>query len=197
MKIVKVAVVALLSLLSFNTGIGQDTNLASGDLSILKGEKTINVQFLYDKVGVGDYSKESDYVKNKTAEMNAKEAKSGDAWAVRWNDAKDEFYHPKFIESFTKYSEMTIDTAAKYTLIFKVTFIEPGYQVAISKKAAQVEGTITLVPTENKTKKLAMFSVERGGGYFRGGSFDFAGRIAEAYAVTGKKTGTLISKAVK
>lgn len=190
--------VALIALLfSFTLAQAQDTNLASGDLEILKGEKTINVEFVYDKVGVGDYAREEDYLKKKTDEMNEKEARSGDAWAVRWKEAKFEFYHPRFIESFTKYSDLSIDSTAKYTLIFKITFIEPGYQIAIKKKASQVEGTITLVETANRTKKLATFSVERGGGYFRGGAYDFANRIAEAYAVTGKKTGALIKKAVK
>jgi hypothetical protein len=175
----------------------QDVQGEASDFAVLKGEKTINVEFVYEKVAVGDYSKESEYVKKKTEEMNAKEPKSGDAWAVKWEDAKHDIYHPKFLEYFTKYSEMTLDTAAKYTLIFKINFIEPGYQIAISKKSAQVEGTILLVQTSNKTKKLATLTVEREKGKYRGGSFDFAGRIAETYGVTGRETGKLIKKAVK
>lgn len=175
----------------------QEVDLSNGDLSILKGEKTINIEFTYDKIAVGEYSKESEYVKKKVDEMNAKEAGSGDEWAVKWVSGRKERYEPKFIELFSKTADMTFDSTAKYTLIVKTTFIEPGYQVVVKKKAAQMEGSVVLAATANKTKKLAVISVERGGGYFRGGSFDFTGRIAEVYAVTGRKVGALVAKAVK
>ncbi len=197
MKILKTTLGMLALLLTFSCAKAQNTDLASGDLSILKDQKTINVEFVYDKVAVGDYSSEADYIKHKKDEMNSKEAKSGDAWEAKWNDAKRDIYQPKFIEGLNKYGEFTFDAAAKYTLIFKVTFIEPGYQIAISKKAAQVEGTITVVLTSDKTKKLATFTVERGRGSFRGGAYDFAGRISETSFVTGREVGKLIKKANK
>ena len=118
--------------------------------------------------------------------MNAKEAGSGDTWAKRWTEARKDRYEPKFIERFKEESGLTPDTAAKYTLIVKVTFIEPGYQIAISKKASQVEGMIYLVETAKKTKKLATVTIERGGGMFRGSAFDFENRIAETFAVAGR-----------
>ncbi len=194
MKILKTTVFSLALLFCFNFSQAQSTELASGDVTVLQSEKTINMEFVYDKVAVGDYSKEADYIKHKKDDMNAKEAKTGDAWEAKWNDAKYDIYRPKFMEMFSKYSGLTYDSAAKYTLIFKITFIEPGYQIAISKKASQVEGTITIVETANRTKKIATMTVERGGGYFRGGAYDFAQRIAEAYSVTGKKAGTIIKK---
>lgn len=197
MKTFKPVLLALGLILFTFSSKAQDVQGEASDFAILKGEKTINIEFVYDKVAVGDYSKEADYIKYKKDEMNSKEAKSGDAWEVKWNDAKYDIYRPKFFETFSKYSEMQIDTAAKYTLIFKVTFIEPGYQIVIQKKASQVEGTITLVETAKRTKKLATVTVDRGGGYFRGGAYDFSQRIAEAYAVTGKKLGVLIKKGTK
>ena len=175
----------------------QEVDLSSGDLAILKGERSINVEFKYDKVAVGEYSKESEYMKHKTEDMNAKESGSGDKWAIAWIADRKERYEPKFIELFTKESGMSVDSTSKYTLIFNTTFIEPGYQVVVKKKAAQLEGTALLVKTANKAKKLAVFTIEKGGGYFRGGSFDFAGRIAEVYAVTGRKIGALIKKNTK
>ena len=45
----------------------QEIDLSSGDLSILKDVKNINIEFTYDKVAVGDYSKEQEYVKYKTS----------------------------------------------------------------------------------------------------------------------------------
>ena len=175
----------------------QEIDLASGNLEILKGEKNINIEFTYEKMAVGEYSKEKEYVKYKTDDLNKNESGKGDEWAQKWVSSRKERYEPNFIEAYTKYSEMTFDSTAKYTLIFKTTFIEPGFQIVVKKKASQVEGSIWLVATANRTKKLAVISVDRGGGYFRGGSFDFAGRIAEVYAVTGKKVGMLVKKSTK
>ena len=197
MKLLKSLIVMFGFMFAGFSTFAQEVELSTGDLAILKGEKSINVEFRYDKVAVGDYSKESEYMKHKTDEMNGKEAGSGDKWAAQWIADRKEKYEPKFIELFTKTAEMTIDSTAKYTLIFNTTFIEPGFQVVVKKKAAQLEGTGWLVATSNKAKKLAIFSVERGGGYFRGGSFDSAGRIAEVYAVTGRKIGALIKKGTK
>ena len=43
----------------------QEVNLNRGNLSILKDEKTINIEFTYDKMTVGDDGKEADYIKRK------------------------------------------------------------------------------------------------------------------------------------
>ena len=197
MRLLKITALMFSLLFAAIFTFAQEVDLASGDLATLKGEKSINVEFNYDKIAVGEYSAEKDYIKHKVDDMNAKESGSGDKWALEWISARKERYEPKFIELFTKESDLSIDSTSKYTLMFKTTFIEPGYQVVVKKKAAQLEGTAWLVLTANKTKKLATISVEKGGGYFRGGSFDFAGRIAEVYAVTGRKIGALIKKNVK
>ena len=176
----------------------QNVELVGGDLEKLKGEKTINIEFNYDKLGVGDFGREKDYVKKKTEEYNTKEPGSGDRWALQWVADRKERYEPKFIEFFCKYAEMTFDTAAKYTIIFKTSFIEPGFQVAVKKKAAEVEGTALIVETANKNKKVATISVERGGSsMFKGAAFDSATRITEAYASAAKKMGVLVSKEMK
>ncbi|MFT3909605.1 MAG: hypothetical protein QM737_09285 [Ferruginibacter sp.] len=194
MKVLKTVIVMFSLLFSAFAANAQKVEAEADDFTILKGQKSINIEFNYDKVAVGDYAKESEYVKNKTNDMNAKEAGTGDAWAARWNMARIDRYHPKFDEVFTKWAEMTLDTAAKYTLIVKITFIEPGYQIAIQKKASQIEGMIYLVETAKKTKKLATATIERSGGMFRGGAFDFETRIAETYAVAARDLGKIVKK---
>lgn len=195
MKILKNSLFVFILLFAFVFSHAQNVDLASGDFEKLKGEKTINIEFNYDKFGVGDYGREKDYVKRKVEEYNAKEPGSGDKWALEWVADRKEKYEPRFIELFTKYAEMTLDTAAKYTLIFKTSFIEPGFQIAIKKKPGEVEGTALFVETANRNKKIASVSVERGGsGMFKGASFDTGGRIAEAYGGAAKKIGMLVKK---
>ena len=194
MKVLKSIFTIYLLLAAFIT-TAQKVELAGGDITKLKGEKTINIEFNYDRFGVGEYSSEKEYVKKKTEEYNAKEAGSGDKWALQWVADRKERYEPKFIELFTIHSGMTFDTTAKYTLVFKTTFLEPGFQVAIKKKAAEVDGTATFVETANRGKKIATITVEKGGStMFKGASFDAAGRITEAYASAAKKMGVLVKK---
>jgi hypothetical protein len=184
---------ALLCCLTFVKA--QEVNLSKGNLAILKDETTINIEFIYEKMSVGDFSKEAEYIKKRTEELNEKSPGSGDAWAVKWQEDKVEKFEPKFILGFTKLSKMTVNKDAKYTLIFNTKALEPGYQAGIAKKNAGIDGTVTLVETANRTKKLAVLSVERPGeNKFRGAAFDAGARIADAYYLTGQKVGKFIKK---
>ena len=73
--------------------------------------------------------------------------------------------------------------------------MEPGYQVGISKKNAGIDGTVTIVETANRAKKLITIMVERPDeNKWRGAAFDAGSRIADAYYLTGQKIGKFISK---
>jgi hypothetical protein len=173
----------------------QEVNLSKGDLSILKDEKTINIEFTYDKMMVGDDGKEADYIKRKRTEMNEKEQGSGEIWARKWEEDKKGRYEPKFTLGFTNLSKMTVSAEAKYTLIFNTKALEPGYQVGVSKRNAGIDGTVTIVETANRAKKIIVLSVERPGeNKWRGAAFDAASRIADAYYLTGQKVGKFIAK---
>ena len=184
------------SVLLFSIGINaQEVDLSKGDLAILKDEKTINIEFTYEKMGVGDFPKEAEYIKHKIKELNDKEAGTGDTWAIKWEEDKALRYAPKFILGFTNLSKMTVDTAAKYTLIFNTKALEPGYSIGVSKRNAGIDGTATIVETKNRTKKLIVLSVERPGeNKFRGAAFDAGSRIADAYYLSGQKIGKYIKK---
>lgn len=176
----------------------QEVDITKGDLSILKGEKTINIEFLYDKVRVGDFNKEQDYIKKKTDEANDKEPGSGEIWARKWQEDKETKFGPKFILGFTKETDMTVSKDAKYTLIFNTTAIEPGYSIGVSKRNAGVDGKVWIVATADKTKKLAELYVERPDeNKWRGAAFDAGSRIADAYYLDGLKVGKFIKKNAK
>jgi hypothetical protein len=191
----KIATVTLALFFSATFVKAQEVDLSKGDLAILKGETTINIEFTYEKMSVGDYNKEADYIKKRKEELDAKGPGEGDAWAIKWQEDKAEKFEPKFILGFTKLSGMTVSKEAKYTLIFNTKALEPGYQAGIAKKNAGIDGTVTLVETASRTKKLAVLSVERPGeNKFRGAAFDAGARIADAYYLTGQKVGKYIKK---
>lgn len=194
MKMCK-TIVLFIFLLSGISSSAQLVNLSRGDLSILKDEKTINIEFTYDKMTVGDDGKEADYIKRKRTEMNEKEQGSGEIWARKWEEDKKGRYEPKFTLGFTNLSKMTVSSEAKYTLIFNTKALEPGYQVGVSKRNAGIDGTVTIVETANRAKKIIVLSVERPDeNKWRGAAFDAASRIADAYYLTGQKVGKFIAK---
>lgn len=195
MKTIRIFVAIAALLFTGTTAFSQQVDLTRGDLSILKDEKTINIEFTYDNMTVGDDGKEANYIKRKTQENNDKEKGSGEIWARKWEEDKRDRFGPKFILGFTNLSKMTVSKDAKYTLIFNTKAMEPGYSVGVSKRNAGIDGTVTIVETANPTKKLIVLSVERPGeNMFRGAAFDAGSRIADAYYLSGQKVGKFIKK---
>ncbi|MEO6251987.1 MAG: hypothetical protein ABIO79_01670 [Ferruginibacter sp.] len=195
MKTMKASLIIAL-ILSFSfSGFAQVVDINKGDLSILNGETTINIEFTYEKMAVGDFSSEAAFIKKKTEELNAKEPGSGDTWAIKWEEDKKLKFAPKFILGFTNLSKMTVSAEAKYTLIFNTRSLEPGYSIGVSKRNAGIDGTVTIVETAKRDKKLIVLSVERPGeNMFRGAAFDAGSRIADAYYLSGQKIGKFILK---
>lgn len=193
MKKIKLCLV-LAAILSANLKVfAQEVDLTKGNLSVLKGETSINFEFTYEKMAIGDFSKEADYIKKRTEELNAKEPGTGDKWAVEWEEQKKSYFGDKFILGFTKQNKMTVSKEAKYTLIFNTKALEPGYQLGGPKRNAGVDGTITLVETAKRDKKLAVLFVERAPETkWRGAAFDAKSRIGDAYFMDGQKVGKFI-----
>jgi hypothetical protein len=182
-------------LLGSITGFAQEVDLTKGDLSILKGEKSINIELTYEKMAVGDFGKEADYIKKKIEELNTKDPPGGESWAVKWEENKKTLFPEKFILGFTKQNDLTISADAKYTLIFNSKALEPGYSIGVSKRNAGVDGTVTLVESAKRDKKLAVLFVERPPETkWRGAAFDAASRIGDAYFLDGQKVGKFIKK---
>ena len=196
MKLLKLSSALLLTGLISASAFAQKIKLIEGDLSPLKGETALGVKFTYDDMRVGKFDHESDYVAKKTEEYNKKEPGRGDTWAKSWVRDREERYEPRFIELFEKETEMTLSRKkpAKYTLIFKTNFTEPGYYIYVSKKNALINAEAWIVETANE-KVIAKISVEKvPGRTFGGYDYDTGVRITECYADAGKHLGKFIKK---
>lgn len=170
--------------------IAQKVKTTSGSDDILKSESSINIEFSYDNITVGKYKNEQDYITAKTEEYNKKEPGKGDSWAASWKNDRESRYEPKFIELFKLSSGMSIITDSKYTMIVKTVSIEPGWNIGISRKNAEIDLEIWIVETANKSSKLASFTINNvPGGTAFGYDFDTGQRISEAYAKAGKSLG--------
>lgn len=192
------AIVLCTSVLSL-TAAAQKLKLIEGDLSALKSETSINTAFAYENISVGKFDKESEYIAKKKQDYNAKEAGKGDKWAKDWVSDRPDKFEPKFNELFAKSSELNITPGnkqtAKYTLIFKTTTMEPGFNVGITRKNAEIDGEVWIVETANKQKPIAKISVQNAlGRSFWGSDYDTGVRLAECYADAGKAVGSFIKK---
>ncbi len=173
----------------------QKIKLREGDLSVLKDETSISVEFTYDNMSVGKFPTEAEYIEKKKAEYNAKEPGKGDEWAKNWVADRQALFQPKFIELFEESSGMNVKKGATYTLIFHTTTTEPGFNVGVMRKNAEIDAEITIVETANSRHVVAVVTVTNAPGRTVGG-FDFATgeRLAECYAVAGKKFGKFLKK---
>jgi hypothetical protein len=177
------------------TSSAQKIKLESGSFDFLKGVSELNVEYNYDKVSVGKFSNEADYIAQKKGDYNQKEPGSGDRWEKAWIDDRSDRYAPRFEEEmnlqFTKRSVnckvgQTLD--AKYTVIYETTFIEPGFNVGVARKNAYINGKAIFVESSDHNKVLATVSVENSPGRDAfGADYDTGLRIQEAYAKAGKE----------
>lgn len=195
MKFLKKAIILFaVSFISLNI-YAQRIRVLEGKVPDLKNEKSVNTEFTYDNIGVGKYDKEADYIKTKTDEYNKKEAGRGDSWAKKWVEDRKLRYEPKFDELFTKYSGLTIDNNARYTLIFHTIFMEPGFNIGITRKNAFINGEVLIVETADKNKVIAKLSVDKApGNSFWGNDYDTGERLSETYATAGKALGKFLKK---
>jgi hypothetical protein len=178
---------------------GQKIKIIEGDLSPLKGQTAVKINFTYDDMTVGKY-KEEEYVSKKKEDYNKKEAGRGDKWEQAWIDDRGSRYEPSFEEQFQKSGDLKVEASAKYTLIIKTTFLEPGYNTGLGtfgRKNAEMSAEIWLVETADKSKPLAKVSLANAPGRTAGGyDFDTGARIAEAYEMAGKSFAKFISKSI-
>ena len=173
----------------------QKLKLTEGDLAVLKDQTSINFEFTYDNMSVGKFDTEKEYIEKKTEEYNKKETRRGDNWAKNWVSDRVQRFEPKFIELFTKASDMSESNKAKYTIIFKTKSTEPGFNVGIVRKNAKIDADVVIVETANKNKVIATISVDNAlGRTFGGYDFDTGLRIAEAYADAGKALGKYVKR---
>ena len=178
-------------------GLAQKIKLVEGNLSALKGQKSINLELTYEGVRVGKYADEKEYIEKKKGEYNKKEPGKGDQWEKDWHADRKGRFEPRYVESFIL-AGMSAKQDAQYTLIFNTTFIEPGFNVGVARRNAYIDGVAVLVATADKSKVLARLTVDNAPGRIYGGyDFDTGLRIQESYATAGKQLGRFVAKGAK
>jgi len=148
-------------------------------------------------MGVGKFDDETDYLNKKREAYNKKEEGKGDQWVKDWKSDRKERFEPKFEDLFNKHSKYQVGNFpnAKYTMILKTTFTEPGYNVYVTRKNAMINAEALIVETANPENVVAKITIMKNPGRTFGGyDFDTGVRIQEAYAAAGKALGKFMKK---
>lgn len=181
--------------------MAQKMKVEKGDLSVLKGEKTVNVEFVYDNLKLfKDDRSEAAYIEERKKDLNEKAEGKGDAWEKKWNASRELIWEPKFMELINRTPGMKFkqnDTDAKYTLIVASTWLYPGYNVGVMKHASKLNTDLKIVPTNDKSKVLVDISAKEAPGEMFQGTFSNEDRIGESYAKTAKTLSKMIGKELK
>ena len=192
----------LIGALFMGSTLFAQTHAKKGHYKFLKGESSILIKYEYEDMTVGKKLTEEEYVSQKVADYNKKEAGTGDAWAESWVSSRDARYEPKFESLFNKSLEKTGITAtedadANIMLIVKTIYTEPGFNVGVMKKPASVNYVFLFVDRETG-EELANYTLSQvPGAQAMGYDYDAGSRIAESYAKSGKMLGSYIAKNLK
>jgi len=202
MKKLSLMIVAGILASLMNAAMAQKITVKSGSLDFLKSLEVLKVEYNYEGLSVGDFKVEDDYIQHRVSEMNTKEPGTGDKWKESWFSDRAARYQPRFeTEMNNLFTDKVVpfrvdpNANAKYTMIFKTLFIEPGFNVGMARKDAYINAELTFFETGNPGNVVAIILIEKSPGRVAMGmDFDTGMRIQEAYAKAGKELAQFIWK---
>ena len=197
----RINVFLLVIAIVFSAGNMMAQKLKSGDLKMLKGQSVVNVQYDYSQMKVGKKNVD-EYEAEGIRERNKKKPGSGDEWAVKWKSDRTDRFQPTFEKNFndkTSGAGTTIRegaTDAKYTLIVRITFFEPGFQSGVGiSKPASLNITIDVVETPAADKILATVEYNKiPSKNMMGYDFDTGSRVQSCFDRAGDDFGKFFYK---
>ncbi|HVD96904.1 MAG TPA: hypothetical protein VNB90_01790 [Cytophagaceae bacterium] len=197
----KIFLLPLMVVIIAFSAAGQKITTVTGNLASMKGETKFNLIYNYDNLAVGKYPTEQEYLDYKKGEYAKKDPAKAEEFEAGWKAARAKYYQPKFEELINKHAGRSVlpsNTDAKYTLILKTTFIEPGFNVGVMKQPAYINVEYIFVETANPSNVVAKLTQNKiPGSQYGGYDFDASARIAESYAKAGKMLGGLMAKTLK
>lgn len=180
----------------------QKMTVEEGDFKFLKDAKAVNLIFRYDQMKLLKENKsEKQYIEERTAELNAKNAGTGDSWAKKWDGAKESVWEPNFMDLLAKTVTAKKGTVfgenrkdAPYTLTVDAIWLYPGWDAGVMKQPAKVTTLLTFTETGNPSKVLLRIKSENAPGDQWGSNFSNETRIGEGFEKTAKTLGNRILK---
>jgi hypothetical protein len=167
----------------------------SGDINILKNQKTLNVRFNYEKMKVGALSSEKEYIEKRVNEYEAKKSGKGAEWLSEWNDNKKS-WEAGFVETLNKKLKKNgivsglNQNQANYTLYIYPLFLEIGWYALMVSQNAELDLEIFVCATNDLENQKARILIENA----YGDKETDNGRISWAYKHAAEKFGKFLRK---
>jgi hypothetical protein len=179
----------------------QKITLKSGSVDAIKGQQTLLVKYDYSNLSVGKYDKEDDYIAKKVEDYNKSEAGKGEKWKEQWKSDRSGRFEPKFEQLFNENTQNAkVDPKAgdaKYIVVVHTTFIEPGFNIGVTRKPAYINTEISFKEAASG-KEIALVTVQNCPGRdAMGFDYDTGFRIEEGYAKLGKSVAAFLNKQLK
>lgn len=180
----------LITVLLLSTSLlAQKVKVTQGDWSNLKGISEYNVVFDYSNLQIPKYDSEEEFLKDKMAKRDEKEPGTGEEFKKSWFSDREEFYEPRFIETFNdRYKDGAVkvekDSSAEYTMKVHTTMIYPGYNVGVVRHNSKLEVTLSIYKTSEPDNVIFSADYTKIEGQGNGGyDFNSGQRIADAYII--------------
>lgn len=191
-------------LLATLTIYAQKPKTLEGKTKNLKGITTYNLEYDYSDVQIPKYDSEEEFLEDKMAKREEKEAGTGEEFKDSWFDDREKRYEPKFKESFDKrfdegeFNVSKENTDAKHTIKIHTTKLYAGYNVGVVRRNAEIDAVLTIYESENPSNIIwsGKFSKVQGAGAM-GYDFNSGYRISECYAKLAKEFAKMLKKANK
>ena len=143
----------------------QKIQWTKGDLSVLKGQKSVATRIDYEGMQVSDLSEKA-FLEERRANFNAEKPGDGDKFCENWEAAKkpnDGKFVKRFNEHFTKASKEKVSAGSNdgnYLIILKPTSMDLGKGRYFGTKPALVDFDIMIVEAANPSNIVAQGSVK-------------------------------------
>jgi hypothetical protein len=162
--------------------------LREGSLDALKDVSKMNIQFDYAQMRVGEFASEEEFIRSKSAALEARARGRGRSWERAWISDRWTYYEPKFKEVFSAYSGFAVGKLpeAAYTLIIRTTFLEPGFNAYVVRKNARIDVVALVVETASPSRVVAMLTVKKAVGPKLVGDYSSGVRLQQAYAAAAR-----------
>jgi hypothetical protein len=155
----------------------------SGSLEFFKDVKNIQVEFIYEGMGVGKYKTEQEFIDHKTSDCSEKK---GQKWLASWNLEKTKMYQPAFMKSINKqFKKAGIQAGENYTdtpyrMVVQTTFFEKGFAgYGLITMASQIDLVIRIYSQKDPGHPLSVIKLTEvgGSGGSPGTAYAYAGKI--------------------
>jgi hypothetical protein len=176
----------------------------SGDetRSFLEGVDKVLVKLDFSATRVGKFATEAEYIEKRVSETEEKEPGKGEEWRTKWEEQKESVFAHQFTKLINEYTleKKGIEFAtnlndAPIVMVVGVMFLEPGYNIGISRRNAEVSLRVEMFKATDMNTPLAVYELNRVQGQgAMGFDFDAGYRMGQAFALSGKALGKYFSK---